>query len=211
MDQKEYSQKDRKKEFLSKSMDELALFQENILSKIITFVDKEQITLTMNNLQIIQSLKISEMLLLAPEKKIIRERLARLINEAILTSSINVANAAKNAFSYQEWHEIISNEEHEVKENIEGLGENISPILQVISSMRKAVVSKSGKVGVVISGARVINTLSINDDYIVPENKALLETELVETVNRAMREIQEEIQVLLKNNEEKITNNKNQE
>jgi DNA-binding protein YbaB len=211
MDQKEYSQKDRKKEFLSKSMDELALFQENILSKIITFVDKEQITLTMNNLQIIQSLKISEMLLLAPEKKIIRERLARLINEAILTSSINVANAAKNAFSYQEWHEIISNEEHEVKENIEGLGENISPMLQVISSMRKAVVSKSGKVGVVISGARVINTLSINDDYIVPENKALLETELVETVNRAMREIQEEIQVLLKNNEEKITNNKNQE
>jgi DNA-binding protein YbaB len=211
MDQKEYSQKDRKKEFLSKSMDELALFQENILSKIITFVDKEQITLTMNNLQIIQSLKISEMLLLAPEKKIIRERLARLINEAILTSSINVANAAKNAFSYQEWHEIISNEEHEVKENIESLGENISPMLQVISSMRKAVVSKSGKVGVVISGARVINTLSINDDYIVPENKALLETELVETVNRAMREIQEEIQVLLKNNEEKITNNKNQE
>jgi len=196
MNQKEYSLNDQNNEFLSKSIDGLILLQKNMQSTINTFVDKGQISLTMNNMQIIQSLTISEKLLLASDKTIIRDRLLRLINEAILSSSINGANAAKNTISYQEYNEIISNEDHEKAENIEVIRKNIAQMYKIISSIRKTVDSKSGKISVVMSGASVIKTLSISDEYLSPKNKEIIETELLETVNRAIREIREEIQQL---------------
>jgi len=196
MNQKEYSLNDQNNEFLSKSIDGLILLQKNMQSTINTFVDKGQISLTMNNMQIIQSLTISEKLLLASDKTIIRDRLLRLINEAILSSSINGANAAKNNISYQEYNEIISNEDHEKAENIEVIRKNIAQMYKIISSIRKTVDSKSGKISVVMSRASVIKTLSISDEYLSPKNKEIIETELLETVNRAIREIREEIQQL---------------
>jgi DNA-binding protein YbaB len=72
--------------------------------------------------------------------------------------------------------------------------------------MRKTFVSQSGNIIVVISGARIIKSLSINDEYLLPENKALIEKELMETINRAMREMQEEIQSIVKNNEKELNN-----
>ena len=53
----------------------------------------------------------------------------------------------------------------------------------------------------------MILSLSISDEYLSEKNKSMIETEIMATLNKAMREIQEEIREVMKINEEEFKNN----
>jgi DNA-binding protein YbaB len=205
MDQEKYFPNDRTREYFSKIKDKLTQSHNLMSSTNNSFSDKEKlITLSIDNFQIIHTINISEKLLVSYEKGEICDRLVRMINQAIIKSSINGVNEAKNAVSPKELTEIISNENRDIKENIELLNKNIEKSFAEYFEKTKTVFSKSGNIKLVISRNRIIQSLTISDEYIKTKNKLLIETELLETVNGVMGEIMDEIQRLIKKNNDEI-------
>jgi DNA-binding protein YbaB len=205
MDQKNNKLNDNTKEYFSKSKDKLIESHNLMLSTVTSFSDEDNlITLSMDNLQEIHEVNISDKLLISHGKKEIENRLLRLVNQAIFKSSINAANQAKKAVSSKELDKIISKESQGIKDSIEMVKKNIDQSLKNISSMTNSVVSKSGNLTLVISGTRMITSINISEEYLSEKNKLAIENELKETVNKAMQENLKEIQGLMKIHEDEF-------
>jgi len=208
MDENRYSINDRTKEYLLISKDKLIQLHNIILSTTSTYSDEEiLITLSMDNAQIIHSINLSDNLLSSYGQGEISNQILRLINQAIFKSSINGVNEVKNALSLKELAKIISNESQGMKDNLESLNKNIEQSRQALSLITKSVISESGNIKIVISGSRMILSLSISDEYLSQKNKSMIETEIMSTLNKVMREIQEEIREIMKKNEEEFNKN----
>jgi DNA-binding protein YbaB len=203
-----YSPNDQTKEYFLKSKGELIQLHKIMQSTIDIYSDENKlITLSIDNAQTIHSINLSDNLLCSFNHKDICNRIIRLINQAIFNSNINGINEAKNAISLKELEKIISNESQGIKDNLDSLNKHIERSRQELSLKTKSVVSEGGNIKIVISGSRMILSLSISDEYLSEKNKSMIETEIMATLNKAMREIQEEIREVMKINEEEFKNN----
>jgi DNA-binding protein YbaB len=182
----------RTKEYLTKIKDLFSIMQNRTLSSINTFSDNENnITITMDMSQKIHSIDISENLLDAFGKKEICHRLTQAIDNAIFNSGIRSLVEIKDGLSPKEALEIIDNESQEVKEK---LSRDITQLVRELPYITHSFVSISGNISFAISGIKTIRSIKINDEFLCKKNKAIIEKELMETINHAIHKSQEEIQ-----------------
>jgi DNA-binding protein YbaB len=174
-------------------------------NRIHTYSDEEKyIILTIDSSLNFRSVNISKKLFTNCDKKGIIDRMIKIINRAIIKSSIMGADEIKKAVSSKEYEEIISKENQNIKEGIEIIQENYIQSIKQLSIINKTIVSDSKIITLVISGNKLIKSISINDDYFSPQKIPLLETELMQTINKAIQEIQKEIQIIFNMNEEEV-------
>jgi DNA-binding protein YbaB len=205
MEQNKISLNERTKEYFSRSKENIIQSHNKWISAINTFSDEDgQITITMDNTQIIHSINISEKFLVTSDKKEIIDRLTRSMNKALRQAGINAAKEMRHSVSPEEYNRIVACEKKEVKEQIELLSKNNTQAIQEIFTRKRAVVSEKGNVTVIIFGNRMIHSLTINEEIMTMKNKSIIEKELVETVNKAMQENIEEIQETVNRNEEEF-------
>jgi DNA-binding protein YbaB len=150
------------------------------------------------------SVDISERLYTLCIKSEIIERMVNIINRAIIKSSMMGADEVKKAISTKEFADIMSTENREIQEGIANSQDNFMRALKNLSNQTKTVASDSGNISLVITGDKMIKSLSISDEYLSPENRTLLEQELLHTLNRAVQETQKDLQSLLTKTEEEM-------
>jgi DNA-binding protein YbaB len=150
------------------------------------------------------SVDISERLYTLCIKSEIIERMVKIINRAIIKSSMMGADEVKKAISTKEFADIMSTENREIQEGIANSQDNFMRALKNLSNQTKTVASDSGNISLVITGDKMIKSLSISDEYLSPENRTLLEQELLHTLNRAVQETQKDLQSLLTKTEEEM-------
>jgi DNA-binding protein YbaB len=150
------------------------------------------------------SVDISERLYTLCIKSEIIERMVKIINRAIIKSSMMGADEVKKTISTKEFADIMSTENREIQEGIANSQDNFMRALKNLSNQTKTVASDSGNISLVITGDKMIKSLSISDEYLSPENRTLLEQELLHTLNRAVQETQKDLQSLLTKTEEEM-------
>jgi DNA-binding protein YbaB len=150
------------------------------------------------------SVDISERLYTLCIKSEIIERMVNIINRAIIKSSMMGADEVKKTISTKEFADIMSTENREIQEGIANSQDNFMRALKNLSNQTKTVASDSGNISLVITGDKMIKSLSISDEYLSPENRTLLEQELLHTLNRAVQETQKDLQSLLTKTEEEM-------
>jgi DNA-binding protein YbaB len=206
MDQKNSSLNEHSMEFFLKSRDKLIHSYSVMSNTINTFSDDEEKSLVfaIDNSLTFHSIKISDNIFNMNGKKEIIDRITKLINRAIIKSGINGAKEAKNVFSSKEFSEIISNENQEIKESINKIQEKIMRSFKQLSLITKTIVSDSGNISIVISGDKMVKSISICDEYLSSKKRSIFEKELLGSLNTAIQEIQKEIEILFNKNEEEI-------
>jgi DNA-binding protein YbaB len=144
------------------------------------------------------SITIADILLDSPDKQEVAAQLCHRINQAIQISNRDTMNALKGFVSPDEQGNIFSREQPGVLESIERLRKSADLSLIELGSMRKTVLSKSGNIRLVISGAKIILALEINRDFLSSKNKNILEEELRDSVNAAIQEVENDIGKIIK-------------
>ncbi|MBN1439782.1 MAG: YbaB/EbfC family nucleoid-associated protein [Anaerolineales bacterium] len=176
-------------------------------SAINTFSDDNGlIALTMDNSQIIHSMRISDKLFDGYEKNEIQEHIIHLINKSIIRAGENAVKEMQKAISEKEFTKILSNERELVKEQIEVLLKKNDCSVQQLSLKKKTHYSSSGKIIITISGNKLVQAITIMGDLLKKEKKDILEREIIETINEANQKIMEELQEAIKINEEEVYN-----
>jgi DNA-binding protein YbaB len=204
MDHNKLSLNERTKDYFSRSKEKIIQSHNNWVSTINSFSNEDgQITLTMDNTQIIHSINISEKLLVDSNKKELFDRWTRFINEAIIKAGKNAAREMQNAISAEEYGKILSDEKKEIQDQFELLIKKNNLSIQRLSSIKRTVVSASGNVTIIIFGNRIIHSIFITEECFSKGNNTI-EKELMETVNKALREVMESVQGSIKRNEEDL-------
>jgi DNA-binding protein YbaB len=105
--------------------------------------------------------------------------------------------------STEEYGKILSDEKKEIQDQFELLIKKNNLSIQRLSSIKRTVVSASGNVTIIIFGNRIIHSIFITEECFSKGNNTI-EKELMETVNKALREVMESVQGSIKRNEEDL-------
>jgi DNA-binding protein YbaB len=205
MNQQKHTMAARTKEFISVSREKIIQSSTCWISTIQTYSDAEGLlSLTIDNTQILHSINLSEKLFTTFKKQDILVRLTQFINKAIIHAGRNAARDMQNVFSAKEFMEMLSLENREVRDHFEQLIKRNNQSVQELALIKKTINSESGNTTVIVFGNRMIHLITINDEFFSIKNKSLIEGELLGAVNKAMREIIEEIRVKINKNEEEF-------
>jgi DNA-binding protein YbaB len=208
MEQKRYALNDRSKEYFSKTKENIIRSHNNWLSTIHTYSYEENLmSLTMDNTQMIHSISISEKLFSKYNEREISERLHRFLNDAIIQAGKNAVKEMQNSISPEELNNILSQEDAEVKKNYELLMKKNNQTIQELVSINRTINSPNGNISLVILGNRIIRSVEISKRIFTEDSRNNFEKELMETVNKALQEVIEEIQGLFNKNEEEFNQN----
>ncbi len=163
-------------------------------SNDILFKDKDKgIIIVINGKQQIKSINISNTLFSSMENNEMVEYLMRVINLAI-GESYRVKLKGLLQFNYQnEYDEVISKEPPNVQASIEKYRKGLDQVRQSLDTILLSARSKSDSIGLTMLGILRLRSLEINPEFLVLENKSKIEEELIELINRAIREINQEV------------------
>jgi DNA-binding protein YbaB len=207
MDRIKHSLKERTKKYFSNTKEKLLLSHNKWITAINSYSDEDgNITITMDNAQILHSIDISEKLLINIDKLDIIKRLTQLINKAIIQTGKLAVREVQDAISTDEYEEIVSEENIEVRNQMELLNRNNNQSVQDMSSKLIKINSIGNMVAVIVYGNRLIHSLDINKEGFSLNNKSRIEKELMETINEAMHQVLIETQEIITRNEEEFFN-----
>ncbi len=199
MGSQEYFLSDQTKEYMKKVAEKSLSFKRAMESKVNHVKDENNyIQISIGGDQRIQSITLADILLDSPDKQEVAAQLCRRINQAIQVSNRETMEAMKGVISPGEQVEIFAQEQPGVLEKIELLRKNAGLSLTELGSMRKTVLSKSGNIRLVISGAKIILSLEMDRGFLSSKNKKAIEDELLDCVNTAIQETENEISRIIK-------------
>jgi DNA-binding protein YbaB len=182
------------KQLISTVSNKMKEMGDGLYSNNILFEDKDKgINIVINGKQQIKSINISNSLFSSMKKNEMIEYLMRMINLAIGESyRANITELLK--FNYQhEFDEVISKEPLNIQASIEIYKKGLDQIQQLLDTIQKSARSKSDSIGLTMLGTKKLRSLEINPEYLAIENKSKIEEELVESINRVIREINQEV------------------
>jgi len=205
MDQQKILFSNSTKKYILRIKEKLNQSRNAMLATVNSFPDdKNIITISMDNTQVIHSIYVSESIFDYSDKKELCNHLKRSINNAIFNSSLNGVIEVKNYLSHKEYYEHITTETKEVIDKLGLININYKHLLREINDINLSFVSSSGNILLVISGTQNIQSLTITDKILLSNNKEYLERELKDTLNKAIETIQKIIQGRIIKNEEEF-------
>jgi DNA-binding protein YbaB len=203
MKQIKFIPKDRTIEFILKTKEKLLKLQNNLISTIRSYSDENKLfELAMDNIQVVHSIIISDRLFEQLEKMKNIDMMVRLINRAIVESSLIYANDLSGVIIEKEVDDILSNESQGIIDSLKELHTGIEKSHKELSLINRTYNSSNGDITLMVAGDRMIKTLTISDDYLTVEKKSKLENELKEVINFALHDIIMEVRNIMSTNEE---------
>jgi DNA-binding protein YbaB len=175
--------------YISNAKEKFSKMNDSLESEIIIVEDDNKyIKIKINGKQQILSINISDILFNTKNKKEVIVYLTREINHAIQKSKILSIEKLGNLFSPNEYSEIVSKEQEAIKGSITKVEKDMNELVQGLLYRQKSAPSKSGKILITITGAGIMQSLEISDEYLSMKNKDNIEIEISETLNTLTRD-----------------------
>lgn len=193
-------------EYISSIAEKMKELNRALESKNIIVEDENKyIRIVIDSTQNILSIDISDILINSTNKKEVIGYIMKNINMAIERSLKHNMEELLNINSPGNYREIISREQPSVREGIIELEREIGLLPQILNAMTKSKISESGNVTINMSGANVLLSMEIAEEYLSKKNKEKVAEEIMETVNRIVRENKQEVRDRIEKSDTKIT------
>ncbi len=155
--------------------------------------ENQYIRITIDGKQKILSMEIADILINSKDKEEVKSLMIKLINQAIQEVGINNLVGVKKIASPDEYNKAISQEGEVIVDVINNIDKEWNRSMELLRSVRKATISKEGNVKIIMTGFTQIKLMEVIDSCLVSKNKESIAKEILETVNEAIYENQQEM------------------